>query len=54
MAPEGINAKSAAGTLERPICPYPQEAVYNGLGDVSKAASFNCGRPVNRSHHDND
>jgi feruloyl esterase len=42
MAPEGINANSAAGTLERPICPYPQEAIYNGFGDNTKAASFNC------------
>jgi feruloyl esterase len=42
IAPERINAKNAAGTLERPICPYPQEAVYKGVGDVAKAASFDC------------
>ena len=30
-------------TLTRPLCPYPQTAVYNGSGDVTDAASWHCG-----------
>jgi len=26
----------------RPVCPYPQRAVYNGQGDVTDASSFDC------------
>jgi feruloyl esterase len=26
----------------RPLCPYPQIAVYNGTGSIDEAASFNC------------
>ena len=29
----------------RPICPYPQRAVYKGEGDPDEAASFECGIP---------
>lgn len=33
-----------AGDVEftRPLCPYPQYAVYNGTGDTRKASSFTC------------
>lgn len=37
----------AAGTAiksTRPLCPYPQVAVYDGHGDVATAASFACKR----------
>lgn len=27
----------------RPLCPYPQTAIYNGSGDVNDAGSFHCG-----------
>lgn len=27
----------------RPICPYPQTALYNGSGSIDDAASFHCG-----------
>jgi len=27
----------------RPICPYPQTAIYNGSGDINNASSFHCG-----------
>ena len=27
----------------RPLCPYPQTAIYNGSGDINNAASFHCG-----------
>jgi feruloyl esterase len=28
--------------MQRPLCPYPQEAKYNGSGDPNDAASFAC------------
>jgi len=33
-------AKGVAFT--RPLCPYPQVAVYNGSGDILKHESFEC------------
>src|SRR5262245_51485993 len=27
----------------RPLCPYPQTAIYNGAGDINNASSFHCG-----------
>ncbi len=33
--------------LFRPVCPYPQVAVYNGTGDVNQASSFSCGETRN-------
>ena len=48
-APERLLAskRDSAGTvtLTRPVCPYPQEAVYDGVGDPSLQSSFRCGRP---------
>ena len=29
----------------RPVCPYPQRAVYDGEGDVSDSSSFGCVMP---------
>jgi len=29
----------------RPICPYPQVAVYKGTGDTNGAANFACTAP---------
>jgi len=26
----------------RPLCPFPQEAIYNGTGDIESADSFTC------------
>jgi feruloyl esterase len=31
---------------QRPICPYPQEAVYNRSGDINAASSFRCAVPL--------
>lgn len=28
---------------QRPLCPYPQMALYNGYGDVNVATSWHCG-----------
>jgi hypothetical protein len=46
VAPEQIlaqNASMGVVTRTRPLCPYPQTAIYNGSGDVNDAASFHCG-----------
>src|ERR1700682_4923448 len=45
VAPERIIATRFSGntlTLSRPLCPYPAQAVYNGLGDVNVASNFAC------------
>ena len=34
-----------AVTMTRPVCPYPQVAVYDGTGDPNDAASFACAVP---------
>ena len=41
---DGNPSKGAAMT--RPLCPYPQEAHYNGTGDTNSAASFTCQAPA--------
>jgi len=33
----------SATTLTRPLCPYPQTAVYSGSGSVTDAANWHCG-----------
>ena len=35
-----IPAKGIA--MERPLCPYPQEAHYKGAGSTTDPASFEC------------
>jgi hypothetical protein len=40
VAPEAIVGSRPGST--RPHCPYPQEAVYEGAGDVNVAASYAC------------
>jgi hypothetical protein len=42
-APDQILAQTTSGTVTRPLCPYPQTAIYNGTGDQNTAASFHCG-----------
>ena len=46
VAPEKIVASrfDASGALvrQRPVCPYPAQATYDGTGDVNSAASFSC------------
>jgi len=31
--------------MTRPLCPYPQVAVYNGSGSTNDAANFSCNAP---------
>ena len=51
-APERIVAQKRAGAgaaatvaRTRPLCPYPQHAVYNGTGSIDEAANFACRQP---------
>jgi feruloyl esterase len=44
-APQSIVASHSAGgktDRTRPLCPYPQQAVYRGTGSVDDAANFTC------------
>jgi hypothetical protein len=48
VPPETILATNTAGTppvvtRSRPLCPYPQTAIYNGSGSTDDAANFHCG-----------
>ena len=49
VAPESIIATKYVDNnsedpvdFTRPICPYPKVPVYTGVGDVNRAASFEC------------
>ena len=45
VAPTRIPAshvEAGTVTMTRPLCAYPEEAVYSGRGDVNDAASFTC------------
>jgi hypothetical protein len=41
VAPDSIPSSGNGRT--RPLCPYPQMAVYDGVGDPNAASSFSCG-----------
>jgi hypothetical protein len=46
VAPRQILAENVSGgvvTRSRPLCPYPQTAIYEGSGSVDDASSFTCG-----------
>jgi hypothetical protein len=40
-APDSIMASGGGRT--RPLCPFPQTAIYDGVGDPNLASSFSCG-----------
>jgi feruloyl esterase len=45
QAPEAIIASHVTGTtvdMTRPLCPYPQVAVYSGVGSTNDAVNFSC------------
>lgn len=47
-APEKIVASRFSGSTlvrQRPVCPYPAQAVYLGVGNVDSADSFTCQTP---------
>ena len=48
QAPASILATHrTAGRVDRsrPLCPYPQAAVYSGTGSTDDAANFSCRTP---------
>ncbi len=49
QAPESLLTTKKDSTGEtlwtRPVCPYPQRAVYKGTGNVNDASSFQCAAP---------
>ena len=47
VAPDRIIASNSAGGVvdrTRPLCPYPQEARYVGIGSIDDAVNFVCTR----------
>jgi feruloyl esterase len=49
VAPDQITASYSDGPRvykTRPVCEYPEVAIYNGEGDPSKAENFHCGKPT--------
>jgi len=49
VAPEKIIAThSTSNAIDntRPLCPYPQAAIYKGSGNTTDAANFVCGNPT--------
>ena len=47
-APEAVTANHVTGStvdMSRPLCPYPQVAVWKGTGSMNDAASFSCKNP---------
>jgi hypothetical protein len=46
-APDTILALGGSvSTRTRPLCPFPQKAIYDGVGDPNVASSFHCGGNV--------
>jgi feruloyl esterase len=48
QAPDSIIASHVTGSsvdMTRPLCAYPQVAVYKGVGSTNDAASFSCKLP---------
>jgi tannase/feruloyl esterase len=47
IAPETLLAAGGSAAppsgRTRPLCPYPQTAIYSGTGDINNATSFHCG-----------
>ena len=41
-APDRIIARNNAQGFERPLCPYPEVALYTGEGDTTDAGNFIC------------
>jgi feruloyl esterase len=41
-APSAVTTSASPFSRTRPLCPYPQHAVYGGTGSTDEAASFTC------------
>ncbi len=49
IAPDHIQANySNTGQVykTRPVCAYPEVAIYKGEGDINKAENYSCGKPT--------
>ncbi len=42
VAPDAVVATRTNPTRSRPLCPFPQEAVYKGSGSTDDATNFSC------------
>ena len=58
VAPKSILAWHKTGVVvdrTRPLCPYPQRAVYKGTGSTDDASNFKCRDPDRKKgHRDHD
>jgi hypothetical protein len=52
VQPDQILAQTSVGgvTRTRPLCPYPQTAIYSGEGSTDDAANFSCGGNLEKLH----
>jgi hypothetical protein len=52
VAPDSLLAAGGSAALPsgriRPVCAYPQTAIYNGSGSINDAANFYCSGNVER------
>jgi Tannase and feruloyl esterase len=52
IATRYVENKPAKGVeFTRPLCPYPQQAHYNGSGDPNQASAFSCRVPAGLPKH---
>jgi feruloyl esterase len=52
VATRYVDNNPATGVeMTRPLCPYPQQARYNGSGDSNQASSFTCRVPPALAKH---
>ena len=41
-APQSLVLKSADASVSLPVCPYPQQPTYKGIGSITNASSYSC------------
>jgi len=45
VAPSEIMGSNPRAGLERPLCPYPEFAEYDGSGDLADKENWSCAAP---------
>jgi feruloyl esterase len=50
LATHAAENPTQPAAFTRPLCPYPEEAQYKGVGDPTNAANFVC-RGADPDHH---
>ena len=57
VAPASLTARGGTGApatgRTRPLCPWPQTAIYNGTGSTDVASNFTCGGNLDANSNDN-